>query len=178
MLVIVQPSVNKDYYYYYYYYYYHYYYYLIKVIIRQADLYNKTRGATKGGMGCTIWLHQNIKKSIIFTCKGIISSILDYKPPWKYFNSKIMSILMIIFDVVIFYLICEEIFWSATVVHIQPWWQCIYLVQYYAAMHYNHSSVRKVHLVKGHVVYVYLVDTVYVQNNLPTEFSRRIIFII
>ena len=47
-----------------------------------------------------------------------------------------------------------------------------------AAMYYNHSSMRKVHLVKGHVVYVYLIDTVYVQNNLPTEFSKRTIFII
>ena len=32
-------------------------------------------------------------------------------------------------------------------------------------------SLRKVHLVKGHVVYVYWIDKVYVQNNLPTEFS-------
>ena len=38
-------------------------------------------------------------------------------------------------------------------------------------MFYNHSSVHKVHLVKSHVVYVYLIDTVYVQNILPTEFS-------
>ena len=29
--------------------------------------------------------------------------------------------------------------------------------------------MRKVHLVKGHVVYVYWIDTVYVQKNLPTE---------
>ena len=42
----------------------------------------------------------------------------------------------------------------------------------------NHSSMRKVHLVKGHVVSVYWIDTVYVQNYLPTEFSKRIIFII
>ena len=52
------------------------------------------------------------------------------------------------------------------------------LVQYYAAMHYNHSSMRKVHLVRGHVVYVFWIDTVYVQNNLPTELSKRTIFII
>ena len=31
-------------------------------------------------------------------------------------------------------------------------------------------------LVNGHVVYVYWVDTVYVQNDLPTEFSKRAIF--
>ena len=37
--------------------------------------------------------------------------------------------------------------------------------------------MRKVHLVKGHVVYVYWVDTV-MQNNLPTELSKRAIFII
>ena len=43
---------------------------------------------------------------------------------------------------------------------------------------YNHSSMRKVHLVSGQVVYVYWIDTVYVQNNLPTEFSKRTIFII
>ena len=36
----------------------------------------------------------------------------------------------------------------------------------------------KVHLVKGHVVYVYWIDRVYVQNNLPTEVSKRTIFII
>ena len=41
-----------------------------------------------------------------------------------------------------------------------------------------HSSMHKVHLVYGHVIYMYWIDTVYVQNNLPTEFSRRIIFII
>ena len=39
-------------------------------------------------------------------------------------------------------------------------------------MYYNHSSVRKVHLVNGHVVYVCGIDTVYVQNDLPTEFSK------
>ena len=38
--------------------------------------------------------------------------------------------------------------------------------------------MHKVHLVNGHVVYVYWIDTVYVQNNLPTEFSKRTIFII
>ena len=38
--------------------------------------------------------------------------------------------------------------------------------------------MRKVHLVKGHVVYVYLIDTVLVQNNLPTELSKRTVFII
>ena len=75
----------------------------------------------------------------------------------------------------LFYLICLEIFWSATVVHIQPWWQCIYLVQYY---YHNHSSIRKVHLVSGHVVNVFWIDTVYVRNNLPTEFSKMTIFII
>ena len=31
--------------------------------------------------------------------------------------------------------------------------------------------MHKVHLVNDHVVYVYWIDTVYVQNNLPTEFS-------
>ena len=46
------------------------------------------------------------------------------------------------------------------------------------AMYYNHSSMRKVHLVKCHVVYVYWIDTVYVQNNLQTEFSKSSIFII
>ena len=38
--------------------------------------------------------------------------------------------------------------------------------------------MHKVHLVNGHVVYVYWIDTVYVQNNLPTEFSKGTIFII
>ena len=36
--------------------------------------------------------------------------------------------------------------------------------------------MRKVNLVKGYVVYVYWIDTVYVQNNLPTEFSKGTIF--
>ena len=45
-------------------------------------------------------------------------------------------------------------------------------------MNYNRSSVRKEHLAKGHVVYVYWIDTVYVQNNLPTELSKRKFFII
>ena len=52
-----------------------------------------------------------------------------------------------------------------------------YLVHYHAAMYYNHSSMRKVHLVNGHVCYVYWIDTVYMQNNLPTEFSKRTVFI-
>ena len=89
-----------------------------------------------------------------------------------------MSILMIIFVVGFFLSDLLRNIWSATVVHIQPWWQYIYLVQYYAAMYYNHSSMHKVHLVDGHVVYVYWIDTVYVQNNLPTEFSKGTIFII
>ena len=42
---------------------------------------------------------------------------------------------------------------------------------------YNYSSMPKVHLVKDHVVYVYWIDTVFVQNNLLTEFSKRTIFI-
>ena len=32
--------------------------------------------------------------------------------------------------------------------------------------------MRKVHLVKGHVVYVYWIDTVLVQNNLQTELVK------
>ena len=31
----------------------------------------------------------------------------------------------------------------------------------------------KVHLFRGHVAYVYLIDTVYVQNNLSTEFKFK-----
>ena len=45
-------------------------------------------------------------------------------------------------------------------------------------MYFNHSSMRKVHLVKGHVVYVYWIDTAYVQINLPTEIGKRTIFVI
>ena len=51
-------------------------------------------------------------------------------------------------------------------------------VQYYAAMYYNHSSMRKEHQAKSHVVYVYWIGTVYVQNNLPSELSKRTDFII
>ena len=75
----------------------------IKVIIRQADPYNKTGDAIKGGRGCKIWLHQNIYKPILFTCKGIISLILDYKSQWEFLKSKIQSIYMNIF-VVVFYI--------------------------------------------------------------------------
>ena len=35
--------------------------------------------------------------------------------------------------------------------------------------------MRKVHLANGQVVYVYWIDAVYVQNNLPTEVSKRTI---
>ena len=43
-------------------------------------------------------------------------------------------------------------------------------------MHYKHASVRKVHLVKGHVVYVYWIDTVmckiiYQLNLVKGQFS-------
>ena len=38
--------------------------------------------------------------------------------------------------------------------------------------------MHKVHLFKSNVVHVYWIDTVYVQNNLSTEFSKRTIFII
>ena len=48
----------------------------------------------------------------------------------------------------------------------------------YGATNFNHSSMRIVHLVKGHVVFVYWVDTVLVQNYLPTELSKRTVFII
>ena len=41
-----------------------------------------------------------------------------------------------------------------------------------------HSSMHEVHLVKGHVVYVYWIDIVYVQNNLPTEINKMTVFII
>ena len=51
----------------------------MKVTIRQADFHDKTGDATKAGRGCKIQLHQNIKQSIISTCKVVISSILDYK---------------------------------------------------------------------------------------------------
>ena len=46
------------------------------------------------------------------------------------------------------------------------------MVQYDAAMYYNHSSMRKVHLVKDHLVYVYQIDTVYVQNNLQLNLVK------
>ena len=88
-----------------------------------------------------------------------------------------MSILIIIF-VVVFSIWFVKKYFGATVVHIQPWWQCIYLVQYYAAMYFYNSAMHKVHQVNGHVVYVYWIDTAYVQNNLPTEFSKMTIFII
>ena len=34
--------------------------------------------------------------------------------------------------------------------------------------------MRKVHQAKSYVVYVYWIDTVYVQNNLPSEFSHNL----
>ena len=52
----------------------------IKVILRQADPYNKTGDATKGGRGAKFDLTKTFIFFIfLFTCKGIISSILDYK---------------------------------------------------------------------------------------------------
>ena len=57
---------------------------------------------------------------------GTISSILDYKSQWTYFKVKNHEHFNYHFCCCFFYLICNEIFWSATVVHIQPWWQCIY----------------------------------------------------
>ena len=38
--------------------------------------------------------------------------------------------------------------------------------------------MREVHQAKSHVIYVHWLDTVYVQNNLPSEFSKMTIFII
>ena len=38
--------------------------------------------------------------------------------------------------------------------------------------------MRKVHIFKGHVAHVYWIDTVFVQNNLLTEFSKKAFFII
>ena len=39
-------------------------------------------------------------------------------------------------------------------------------MQYYAAISFDHSFMRKVHIFRGRVVYEYWIDTVYVQNNL------------
>ena len=80
-------------------------------------------------------------------------------------KSQIMSYLMIIFIVVFF---LSDLVRNILKCNCSPY-QCIYLVQYYAAMCCNHSSMRKVHLVSGHIVYVYWINTGYVQNNLPTE---------
>ena len=101
-------------------------------------------------------------------------------------KSKVMSILMIIIFVVFSFSFALLFFLSHLLRNIlkcncSPYstlMKCINLVQYYAAMYYNHSSMLKVHLVSGQVVYVHLIDTVYVQNNLSTEFSKRTIFII
>ena len=38
--------------------------------------------------------------------------------------------------------------------------------------------MHKVHICYGQVAYEHWIDTVYVQNNLSTEFSKRTIFII
>ena len=43
------------------------------------------------------------------------------------------------------------------------------------SIYFYHSAMRKVHLVNGHVVYVNWIDTVYVQNNLSTEFNKMTI---
>ena len=53
-----------------------------------------------------------------------------------------------------------------------------YLVQYYAAMFYNHSSMPKVNLFKGNVAYVYWIDTVLEHYNLFIELSKRTIVLI
>ena len=83
-----------------------------------------------------------------------------------------MSILMIIFVVFL-----SDLLRNILKCNCSPY-STLMIVQYYAAVHYNHSSIRKVHLVKGHVVYVYWIESVYLQTNLPTEFGKRTIFII
>ena len=45
-------------------------------------------------------------------------------------------------------------------------------------MYYKHLSMHKLNLLRGHEAYVNWIDTVYVQNNLSTEFSKRTIYII
>ena len=146
----------------------------IKVIIRQADIYNKTGDATKGGRVTQFDFTKTFRNQL-FSCVRVLYyqyTITNYSE--RILKSKIMSIFMIIFflsDLLRKILKCNCSPYSTLMTMYLPG-------EYYAALHYNHSSVRKVHLVKGHVVYVYWVDTVYVQNNLPTEFSKSTIFII
>ena len=55
------------------------YYERIKVIIRQADPYDKTGDATKGCRVAKFDFTKTFRNQFVFKCKGIISSILDYK---------------------------------------------------------------------------------------------------
>ena len=48
-------------------------------MIRQADPYDKTEDATIGGQGLQNLTSPKHLEIIFFTCKGIVSSILDYK---------------------------------------------------------------------------------------------------
>ena len=48
----------------------------------------------------------------------------------------------------------------------------------FAAIYFNHPFMHKVHICRGHVAYVCWIYTVYVQNNLSLEFSKKTFFII
>ena len=66
-----------------------------KVIVRQADPYNKTGDTTKGGRGCKIWLHQTFR--FFFSCTRVLYhqySITNHSE--SSFKSKTMSILLTI----------------------------------------------------------------------------------
>ena len=93
-------------------------------------------------------------------------------------KSKTMSILMIILCLCVF---LPDLLRNILKCNCSPYLILMTMClpgAFFAAMYYNHSPMRKVHLVNGHVVYVYWIDTVYVQNNLPTELSKRTILII
>ena len=93
------------------------------------------------------------------------SSITNYSE--SILKCKIMSILIIIFVVVFLFDLLRNIlkcncspYSTLMTMYLPGAILCSNVL--------NHSSMHKVHLVNVHVVYVYWIDTAYVQNKLPT----------
>ena len=78
----------------------------IKVIIRQVDPYDKTGDATKGVGVAKLDLTKTFRNQLFSCVRALYHqySITNYSE--SFLKSEIISILMIIFVVVFFYLIC------------------------------------------------------------------------
>ena len=59
-------------------------------VIRQADPYDQTGDATKGGSGCKMWIRQNIKQQ---GCKNVFTH-----SPWRTSGWKLMTLSLTLKD--------------------------------------------------------------------------------